>query len=340
MSVMPEVAAQGRQEMMQQGANIAGMFVGPNAKLPAEARAAYQQAQEMEKDLGKMISTPTGGFEPITPEVIRQRTGWDKNSAGQWRMEISDQGSKMLPAWQNVGPGQTVKTGDVFHHPELYQLYPHLQDMPLRQMTSPGEGAFHSDFGIGVGYGGSGDLERSVALHELQHGVSGAEGWPRGAGLQSPEVVAYATAKTQPLYDKGLLNPDQALKFYDAQRMKGYMKEAGEVDSRNTEARRDMSMHMRNLVSPLKTQDVKPEDVIQPFTGPVLPGYAARATPAYSIPTDPVAAAKAQLAPYQHPVFDRLYASTKDIAHSLAKTKSLTDLMRPPSVMDLIGGGR
>jgi hypothetical protein len=43
--------------------------------------------------------------------------------------------------------------------------------------------------------------------------------------------------------------------------------------------------------------------------------------------TSPVDAVRAQLAPYQHQVFDRLYAATKDLNLSFTKTKELTNLM-------------
>jgi len=41
------------------------------------------------------------------------------------------------------------------------------------------------------------------------------------------------------------------------------------------------------------------------------------------------AAAKAQLAPYQHAVFDRLFAATRDPQAAFQKTRELTNLMAP-----------
>src|SRR6478752_9559658 len=48
MSVMPEVAAQGRKEMQDAGVNAAGMFVGPRAKLGPDSHKLLLRAQELD----------------------------------------------------------------------------------------------------------------------------------------------------------------------------------------------------------------------------------------------------------------------------------------------------
>jgi hypothetical protein len=170
------------------------MFIGPAARTwnPLALKAAEQM-------LAKGADR----------EAVRVATGIDLTAAGQPRTEISDAGSRVLSGAYDARSKPSVALGDVFEHPELYQAYPQLRDMPVR-FNDP----VFNDPRITVA--GGMDLAtkpptlllnpkelktpedmRSTTLHELGHAVQAIEGFPSGGGMGSPEVRAAAMATLQ-----------------------------------------------------------------------------------------------------------------------------------------------
>ncbi|HEY6018935.1 MAG TPA: hypothetical protein VIY48_03300, partial [Candidatus Paceibacterota bacterium] len=165
---------------------------------------------------------------------------------------------------------------------------------------------------------------RSTLLHELQHYIQAKEGFDPGGASSSPEAVKYATDLLD-LNQKSLddLPATVQATFRDAAHQ-GYRRLGGEVEARQTQARRDMtpSQRMATTANPMVQSniDVPINEIIpqQQYSGS---GFSRPA------PVDAAAQFKAQLLPYQHPVFDRLYAATLDPRAAFEQTRRLTSLL-------------
>jgi len=135
-------------------------------------------------------------------EAIWSQTGWFKGVDGKWRMEIDDSGASFnLPAmkpkaYNIVGREIIAKTGpmaEVLSHPELYDAYPNLADVPVTQSRGEHLGLFSGDFGdplVSPSLAINLDrphLEgiRSTGLHEAQHAAQSMEGFARGGNAES-----------------------------------------------------------------------------------------------------------------------------------------------------------
>lgn len=119
--------------------------------------------------------TRPGGAEPFTP------------SDGVPRQEFSDQDAMLREGprdpYTNARPLDGERLGDVLHHPELFDRYPELRDLPVTQHNSLDRSAGFYDAGdstvgkhINISPGGGGRL--GTVLHEVQHSIQDVEGYP------------------------------------------------------------------------------------------------------------------------------------------------------------------
>lgn len=224
----------------------AGIFGGKLAKT-ADLRA-LQEAQQM---------TAGGKFS----DDIFHDTGWFRGPADQkWRFEIPD--NKMKLKYWPSGEGETARAsvGALIDHPELYKAYPALQSAGLALskdsrvpsgtgMFNPGQTGFASGGRIDVNAPDH-KVARSVAGHELQHGVQAIEGFSFGT---DPSHIAG-------LIEKGLKKNPELLggnKWWDVVQKAEplYYKTAGEVEARNVQNRLDFSPESRRGIGPWYTQD-------------------------------------------------------------------------------------
>ena len=80
--------------------------------------------------------------------------------------------------------------GEILHHPELYQAYPHLKDMPVwpmpdRHVKEGVRGMFSpSNNGIFMSPAKPNDFH-STLLHEVQHAIQEFEGFAKGGNPES-----------------------------------------------------------------------------------------------------------------------------------------------------------
>lgn len=184
-------AEMGLRNTLAQAYNPAGIFVGPNSATFNKINAV--RAQELEK-AGK------------TAEEIWEQTGTFRGPDKQWRQEISDKASKITDEVYNQ-----IKTNKQFkgpmsqalEHEELYKAYPqagqvrtlmYADELPSGNLLPGRSGTFQTPQ-ITVA-GPSEMAQRSVALHELQHGVQQREGFARGGnpGQFKPNDVFSAKA--------------------------------------------------------------------------------------------------------------------------------------------------
>lgn len=102
-------------------------------------------------------------------------------SDGHVRNEISDHNSQFM----EPAPETTNRLEDVLHHPELYENYPDLRDLPVTHTKMEGLDASYSDRGKGRIYLNTDAADKHTAvLHEVQHAIQQREGITAGDNMK------------------------------------------------------------------------------------------------------------------------------------------------------------
>jgi hypothetical protein len=259
---------QAAKQAAAEGSALIGMFAGPSAK------TADLDALKMAQELAK------GG---ASREDIWNKTGWFQGADKKWRFEIDDTASRITDKVYN----DVIKEGSyygalspAFEHPELYRAYPSLSgaNATLHAKRDPG-GAYTQLYGGGhsiEAFGPSTTAQRSVVLHEGQHGIQNIEGFSRGGSPEggllnydAPKVRALQQeqAKVQEQLAKTKYGSDEfdrlLNKSYDLERQMekeaafaGYRELAGEAEARNVQTRRNMTPEERRATPPWTTSDI------------------------------------------------------------------------------------
>ena len=258
-------------------ANALGMFVGPRSKgWNAEANA---RAVQMEKA-------------GATPEAIWQETGNWKAPDAAWRQEISDKNAIAVPLEQmSWGAREDLKRknsvsgpiSEFLKHPELQKAYDGLVDFGnakerhvMRVYPENTGGSFNPEQElITVGMNTIGNkINRSIALHELQHAIQQKEGFARGG---SPELVVkeanaeaekiakklnemkYGSQEYEKLYEQ-FVKTKKHTTVDQADEM--YRRLAGEAEARATQKRRNLTDEQRRAAFPERSYDVPISELI------------------------------------------------------------------------------
>jgi len=216
-----------------------GMFAGQKAR-----------GADLEKLAVAKKFTEAGG----KPEEIWNLTGWMRGKDGKWRFEIPDDQMQYIPEGMQyiknppTGGAPALALDQVVDHQKLFDAYPELKGHAI--MTDPelphGAGVYDPNINVitmsrsNINPDGTHVNLRggNVPLHEMQHAVQEIEGFEPGSNME--------------MYSAGNISEREA---YDM-----YRKNLGEVEARNTEARRKMSALKRKHSYPEWTQDVKPKD--------------------------------------------------------------------------------
>jgi hypothetical protein len=154
---------------------LAGMFVGPRA---ANFNPQAAQAAEDLAATGK------------SPHLQAKDTGYFVGHDDIARTEISDHLAKMNPVNWREKAGSSVPLSQVLEHPRLYEEYPELAHLPVREETHPRYfGAYDpATGGISVNRDlieAEGLDMRETLLHEVQHAVQAIEGFDPGSNPQN-----------------------------------------------------------------------------------------------------------------------------------------------------------
>lgn len=221
--------------------NAAGIFGGRLAKT-ADPKA-FSKAELM-AEMG------------YHPKDVIAATGLHRSPADHlWRSEISDHAASLKYMPTGEGDRAMGSVASLLDHPEFAKAYPEFQNYRLsltKDSSSPtGSGQFdHIDKTFHVNAPNE-SVARSVALHELQHGVQGIEGFSAG---NNPQWYGYQIAE-------GLKKNPDLLQGNNARNVinqanKIYRNTAGEVEARNVQTRGNFIPSTRASQMPWETQDV------------------------------------------------------------------------------------
>ena len=275
-----------------------GMFIGKTAKTwNAEAEA---KALQMEK-------------RGETPQAIWRDTGNWKAPDGAWRQEIPDNTAtaKSLgwgsTADLNKGNSTVESLQNALQHSRLGRAYPGTtrgsdefgKNIAVKIRSGGGERASYNDGVISVGdvtgFDGSKRIQKSPALHEVQHYIQEKEGWAKGGNPENApiafmdEISAIRTAKNQLNIDPYAIQNKKAagypLQKYEVERYKQwanltameddllvksravspyeqYLRLAGEAEARATQTRIPLDATQRRALFPANSYDVPLDQLI------------------------------------------------------------------------------
>lgn len=196
-------------------------FVGaePGGAEVETARSLYQFVGEnaLTSDSDSLLAAQLRATDPgVTPEQLRQETGWFYGPDGQWRAEISDQSARLNLTQQQLEEGNQTNPagvplgdyrttlGEVLSHGPLFDAYPKMRNMPVRikysqraadpNTENTGGGSYsYGTTGIQVEAGNL-DQVKTILLHEVQHAIQHVEQFAPGGGIEQFEGEVKASA--------------------------------------------------------------------------------------------------------------------------------------------------
>jgi hypothetical protein len=185
-------------------------------------------------------------------QAVWDQTGWFKGADGQMRYEIPDDAAFL------EHPMGAPKGYEMLQHGEVQDAYPAMWDR-TQQSISPeptAHGSYDRSYDTILARGPTEDARRSVALHEFQHAIQGQEGFAQGGNPKNHSIAEWQASG-------GAVSPDDTA--FMAWQNDQYRRQAGEVEARNVQARRDWTMDQRREIPPWVTQDVPDADQIVTF---------------------------------------------------------------------------
>ena len=118
------------------------------------------------------------------PRKTWKDTGWMKGGDGKWRFEIDDTRGAMRLNGPKYGTAPLNALGETVDHREAYKAYPNMKKTYATWADVDGRGSYNPGTGAGEAIDlprqSTPSVQRSVALHEMQHAVQQREGFARG----------------------------------------------------------------------------------------------------------------------------------------------------------------
>lgn len=260
------------------GGRQRGVIGGKLAKTANLGRLA--QAEHMEAMGRESVVDPAQMKRDIYGE-----TGWYRGRDGKWKFEIPDTEAHINGAEvRRIKDGGSTQVKNVLNHPELWEAYPRIGDISIRFEDMPKNSKGHYDPNkqeivlnkkaeAYTGSGKAGSLP-GVLLHEINHIVQFSEGHARGGNLDEflDKIPEYKYLKKQLAEASQEKVPDaeynQLVDKLNEVKMKAYeqyRRLAGEVESRNVQARFAMDENHRQRTMPETTEDTPAGDQIVKF---------------------------------------------------------------------------
>mgnify|MGYP000122446131 CR=1 FL=1 len=202
------------------------------------------------------------------PRTVWREEGWFRGPDGQMRFEIDDSGLQ-INDYRNTGGAISIS------HPELAKAYPPVRNMkatphPMFSGRNAGYDPFKDDLDYRLGnpgkiYIGDKAPPKDVFGHELQHFTQQVEGFAKGGGKETPEVLAEARRMVAREKATGRtdLPPDD--EFMNMAKTNAYRRLAGEAEARAVQKRINMTPEERRNTYPNDSYDVPINSLI--YTG-------------------------------------------------------------------------
>lgn len=192
----------------------------------------YQNAKNMDK-------------QGVSRDEIRTKTGWFKDKNGAWKFEISDENAHL-----KIKPSQNgnYELSDILVHEDLFELYPKLKKSKIKFRTLEDgvtkKGEKYTKYGyfskltntivINNKIISSPQKLLTTLLHETQHRIQKIEGFQGGASIRNS--------------------------------LSAYKNNFGEMEARDTTARKNMSYQERMKNKPISYAQKKANKNIAPFS--------------------------------------------------------------------------
>lgn len=170
------------RELPQEDRVRVAMFAGEGAV------GAPLQSLDVAKQLLAKGATPEEAYRGSSSDGA---TGWFQGADGRWRFEISDKDAALnQESFERLRAGESVRPEQLFQHPRLFEMYPHLNEIQLGLVPQDQ----YDDGLIGSFNPRTNTLSLppdpakaySNMLHELQHSIQEHERF--GAGGDSDQI--------------------------------------------------------------------------------------------------------------------------------------------------------
>lgn len=161
--------------------NALGLFGGSKSlTAPIETHAAAE--------LGERIG--------LSPEAIKDTTGWFRGPDSRWRYTISDEAARLNPLsfrpdaanpkLLNLSSGLGRPLSQVYDNPNFFAAYPdiakyYVRNLPLKDVVRGASAGFAPETKEFFLSGGTPEQLLSDITHEAQHAIQGVEGFVQGA---------------------------------------------------------------------------------------------------------------------------------------------------------------
>lgn len=283
----------------------------------AKQRGIFAGAKAKTADMDALAKAQDMAAKGASRDEIWTDTGWFKDVDGRWKFEIDDSASRATDmsewGWANredmkAGSSASGAIGEFLQHDELARNYDGIVDFgdadrrTIMGVSSEqtGRGSFDPVAGIiDVGMEGQG-VNRSTALHEIQHNIQEVEGFAEGGSVSAmmrklaqrkaradsriaavnaemrrvvkemegnPPNMAELDARYDALLDERIQYMKDAQLDPEIQAFDEYRRLAGEAEARNVEARMNMTPEQRRASPPWETLDVPESDLNVRRTG-------------------------------------------------------------------------
>jgi hypothetical protein len=259
-------AAEMLMNYMRRTGSLKDLFAGEKAIIPPFMRDSLATAKAMAA-AGK------------DAETIRTVTGWFPGKYdGKMRWEVPDEGAEIGKAFGMDAQDRdeiTAPLAQVLWHDALYKAYPEARTMKVqwkRGQAFQRSGSFnHSDQTIKVEADTLKDA-LSVILHEVQHWIQQQEGFAQGSSSNASDFTKPLTAEIKRLKAIGTPEAKASARKLDSERMdlylspdkvaSAYRRTAGEIESRDIQARRSLTAEQRKATAPYSSENIAAEDAI------------------------------------------------------------------------------
>ena len=211
-------------------------------------------------------------------EEIRAVTGWFPGKYdGKMRYEVPDCNAKLKKGWEGA-----ATLGDVIDHPELFSVYPQAKNINIHALIADRakHPAINGHFdprinSIAMGAPSKRQLISGL-LHEVQHWVQEKEGFAEGQSeIGMSNAIKEAdripnTPEARKFWGDAKVNAAvklrEAVSPFDKKRAyKLYLRAAGEIESRDIQARQNFTDEQRKATAPYSSENIAPDDAIVMF---------------------------------------------------------------------------